>query len=711
MSTAGNFSKAAARAKAKGLTIKTNLPIDGSTQNKKNGDAFAQIATAPPHKHDFDKAAEKPSAPKRNEALLNSDWRNNRRHRTDSSDTCELLTAPPEKLNFTKEETKAPKKKLKIDTSMAGSNGHRRYRESPINPDFIFSAPATKQEFFNAIEEAETPTTDKKEVGNIETQGHPGPDMKSLVRLESLPRNTRQQIKEILNWDASNGEPSSAGVSSDWSSATAVSPYEFLVKSPEEINFPLAEIHAVKNSKRLHTAGWDGIDQEIRKTLEKLIEPRSAGLPIDKLRAEYEKGQQALAKKTALDDPAVKSLKLDGRDNAIDGHVFQKTNEEQNRFDALIGKLQKSAANRLRAYGSTVARPKLSPVAKGPEKDTQDKTRTEGSIQTPDADLKSADTSRFVKSPTKDNGATTLNPKALEFFSAALSQQLAQKQQQAGVSSAPRADQPAMNTAQDPKLAPTFADIQFLISRIEELESQIKGQPTGASHQQVPAVTQLNPTQNFTGHLNMHPDVPGVAPRNSMALTGPQEPQIPVGLAGPGLNAPAPGMAPPSGFQHYVPYNTAGMQPAGPGHHINPSLAAPNFQQNFNAQGPVLPTPVYPGVQPSGPQIVGHPTLPPRPDVSSFGPPVHQQNTAAGSAPMLARSMFGPKPVRKPKGPFRPGDPHQALHQQQYEEYLEWRRYNDPEYAQKCKTRQARRAERQRPGHHRSDVSEASMKA
>lgn len=66
--------------------------------------------------------------------------------------------------------------------------------------------------------------------------------------------------------------------------------------------------------------------------------------------------------------------------------------------------------------------------------------------------------------------------------------------------------------------------------------------------------------------------------------------------------------------------------------------------------------------------------------------------------PAYAQHPFGPKPVRKPKGPFRAGDPQQALQQQQYEAYLEWKRTSNTDYAQQCKARQARRAERQSKG-------------
>ncbi|KAI0472710.1 hypothetical protein GGR56DRAFT_578308 [Xylariaceae sp. FL0804] len=60
------------------------------------------------------------------------------------------------------------------------------------------------------------------------------------------------------------------------------------------------------------------------------------------------------------------------------------------------------------------------------------------------------------------------------------------------------------------------------------------------------------------------------------------------------------------------------------------------------------------------------------------------------------KNAFGPKPVRKPQGPYNPGDPGRANQQQLYEEYLEHCRATDPNYAIKCKQRQARRAERQR---------------
>ncbi|KAI1488889.1 hypothetical protein F5X96DRAFT_47499 [Biscogniauxia mediterranea] len=700
MSASGGFTKAAARAKAKGLTIKTNFTFDSTPPTIKNGDAFANIATAPPRKHEFDVIAEKSPAPKRSEAMLNSDWRNNRRHRRDSSENYELLTAPADKLKFTNDEIKAPQRKLKIDTTAAQSYGPRRYRESPIDPDFIFSAPATKQEFLNALEEEDTPPASKESFDIIEPRGKPDQYTKPLVRLESLPYHTRQQLEEIMNWDASSTEPSSADVMSNWSSATAVTPCGSSGTSDNDVNFPFAEIHAVKNSKRLHTVGWDGIDKQIRKTLEKLIEPRTAGLPVDKLRDEYKKGQQALAQKTVLDDSLIKELKADGKHDGHDNQdSFQKTREEQSRFDALIGKLQKSASSRVRAYCPAATNSsKLSPVAKSAESDAQHK---------PDEPAKTADISRDTKKPlVKPTAGTNLNPKASEFFSTAQSQQLSQQQQLWGVSSVSQNIQPSSNVnAKDTK--PTLT-MEELLSRIEELEAQVKGQSPEDFHHHVPAVQQ-NPTHNFAGRCDMH-----MIPQAPMAIrTRAQDPTVPVGLAGPGVSAMVPGMAP-SAFPQQVPFNGSGMQPAGVHHHDSMPLAGPNFQQGYKGQGPTppAPAPAYPGIHPAASHVAGHAALPPRPGPASFGPPLpqqnHQQTPAANSTPMIARSMFGPKPVRKPKGPFRPGDPVQAMHQQQYEEYLEWLRHNDPEYAQKCKARQARRAQRQRSGQDRSDSSDTA---
>ncbi|KAI5927398.1 hypothetical protein F4810DRAFT_365032 [Camillea tinctor] len=694
MSTSGGFSKAAARAKAKGLTIKTNFTIDSTPPTIKNGDAFANIATAPPRKYEFDVAAGKPPAPKRSEALLNSDWRNNRRHRSDSSDHHELLTAPPDKLRFTQEEIKAPKKKLKVDTSIAQTYGLRRYRESPIDPDFIFSAPATKQEFLDAYEEDTTPSSGKESFEIIESQGGPGQKGRSLVRLDALPYHTRQQIEEIINWDAPAGEPSPAGVVSDWdSSAIAVTPCESADRSNKEPGFPFAEIHAVKNSKRLHTVGWDGIDSQIRKTLEKLIEPRTAGLPVDKLRDEYQQGQDALAKKTALDDSLIKNPKAADIHNSDDNQdSFQKTKEEQIRFDALIGKLQKSAASRHRVYGTTTtSSSKLSPVAKNIESDARLKL---------DESVKTVDVGLATEKPlTKATVGTSLNPKASEFFSTTQNQQQQQLECTVSVSqnSQPSND---VNT-KDTKQGPTM---QELLSRIEELEAQVKGQSPEKPRQHISSM-QPNLTQNFSGDFAMRMVPQAAIPIHTRA----QELGISVGLAGPGVNATAPGMALPI-LPQQMAINHGGMQPPGVDHHDNMPVADPTFHHGFNARGPVAPVlaPVYPGMHPARPNLPGHAAFPPQPDGASLGQRFPQQHPGVGSTPMIARNMFGPKPVRKPKGPFRPGDPQQAMHQQQYEEYLEWLRHNDPEYAQKCKARQARRAQRQRSGQDQSEPSDTA---
>jgi hypothetical protein len=114
----------------------------------------------------------------------------------------------------------------------------------------------------------------------------------------------------------------------------------------------------------------------------------------------------------------------------------------------------------------------------------------------------------------------------------------------------------------------------------------------------------------------------------------------------------------------------------------------------------ILPPGVLPGLGLGG--ILATPaTFGNTPSLAMFGPLLQQYPVASGpfmgtsAAPqMLFNSMLGggcfsarPHPVPKPTNP----DP---IQQQQYEEYIEWRKANEPGYALACKGRQQRRAQR-----------------
>ncbi|KAI0157018.1 hypothetical protein GGR57DRAFT_77953 [Xylariaceae sp. FL1272] len=218
--------------------------------------------------------------------------------------------------------------------------------------------------------------------------------------------------------------------------------------------------------------------------------------------------------------------------------------------------------------------------------------------------------------------------------------------------------------------APTAerAQMEYLTAKILQLEMKMaqqdaihaaekavvsQGGPPNRMHgwtdpRQPAGSLNIMPPMPFAGNGSMnHPIAPG-GPSNMMAP--PMAPLPPSGPPPPYSMPPMNPMGPPA-FGHN------GLMMPGNGMHAGPGGVATN-----------------PGGFGNGAPIPG--------------PPMPGQNA-------WVKNTFGPKPVQKPKGPFRPGDMAQANKQQAYEEYLEYQRQSNPEYALKCRQRQARRAERQ----------------
>ncbi|KAF5507121.1 hypothetical protein CGCA056_v013176 [Colletotrichum aenigma] len=151
------------------------------------------------------------------------------------------------------------------------------------------------------------------------------------------------------------------------------------------------------------------------------------------------------------------------------------------------------------------------------------------------------------------------------------------------------------------------------------------------------------------------------------------------------------------------------MQTSPPSHSIHPfinptthNLPHPATAFGPHPQGPGLPPPMA-GF---GPQTGGFTTGFNRPFVAGpdigppgFGPQTFNNLAAApsnmannGSLNHHQAGQFDNKFLR----PQKPRIP-DAMAQQKYEEYIEWKKANDPKYALECKNRQARRAIRNNP--------------
>ncbi|CAJ2502546.1 Uu.00g099400.m01.CDS01 [Anthostomella pinea] len=682
----GSNTKAAARAKAKGLKINTEI----TGNSAQDDDKFAQLATAPPRKQTFDAfeaVAEKRGLSKRTEALMNNNWRDNRRSQDSSEEhSTPLATAPPAKTAFSQEETQKPKPQLRVDTSLANDTGYRYANRHVVDPDLIFSAPATRDEFVDVLDKVEpqsasTDDGDLRDWQLVTSQHLPKPSYRRENPWAPTP-TTHAGFDRIISWGPSHEEP--------YFSSSLSSPRPPVGYSEEhDLSFPLARIHVIKESKRLHTDEFD-VDLALRKQLEQLVIPRSAGLPPNRLRIEYERGQEALARKAAHDESASKK-----KGGGQDGTEVLAPGQDNERFHALLGRLQKSAAHRF------------------------DKLRRKAS--------KDSAISGLSDETESQKKANTLNPKAIEFCSTAFQPQ-PQPQRPATLDggSPTRFNRPSVIEAiREPRPAPTHEDIEALRSQMEEIKAQLYAAQLDArrsAEQNVAHRFARVPQGNFGMQAPM---------QQALMMTGPAiEPQMGrfgehQGLGG-YPTAPPPGFgpmpSPPQVMSNGVPGMQLGpqsntMAPSGPSSYAQPMpngalnmnmpephtgvrapMVDPAFAQAMagnkygNNYGSAMPASGYAGGQFNNqiPQM-GAPGFPIANQSQPYNPPV---GCLPGTTQFWAKTAFGPKPVPKPKGPLFPGDTSQCMKQQQYEEWLEHCRATDPAYAMKCKERQARRAAR-----------------
>ncbi|KAI1129132.1 hypothetical protein F5Y10DRAFT_276961 [Nemania abortiva] len=586
--------------------------------------------------------------PRLSEAMLNKNWRNPRRTLEESSsDMMEpLWSAPPEKSKFLDKIRTKPQRDDKHEVVNYDHGlkrvAYRCRRPEEVKPELIpytcadsvdaelcISAPATKTEFSAAEIETEEQSA-KYDLSIFQ------PSVKTVVRLNDMAPTKRAGYEKILNWDeqqAGLNRSMHRGLR-DSSSIATVS----LVDSSnwEVVEFPYAEIRAVKGDKKFET-GLSGVEETIRNQLSALVVPQSAGLPPEYLRKEYEERREELKKAVAL----AKST----NQRASSAEVANSPH-----FNDLLGKLNKLCAPRIRAF--TVNDKDDAFVPRHADK-TKDAAKDEPRSPSGDSGISGLSSEGRKRS-------STLNPEAVEF-------RCTKKEKPSPVT-----DESIPVQVSSPTKTPGPTDkaadpIRRLETRVAELEAQLARQGSKK--------VQFAQTRAFKGNRANHtphgvgaysPVVPGGSPQHPAMNNGIQSPAlcrapfaVPPHQATPGFAMGAGGMQPNAILvtgQNILGYPPCGM-PTG-------------FANQFN------PTPTIP--------FQGHGAgATPRP--------------ATGTS-LWVKSMFGPKPVSKPDRPFRPGDGVQAMRQQEYEEYLEHLRATDPAYAQSCKQRQARRADRQRSG-------------
>ncbi|KAI1748104.1 hypothetical protein F4782DRAFT_388829 [Xylaria castorea] len=595
--------------------------------------------------------------PRLSEAMMNRNWRDHRR--APEEDSLEIIeppwSAPPEQSKFP-DAIKAKPQRDDEHEIINYDRGLKRvaYRcrktedvkpelipfmkNENVDPDLCLSAPATKTEF-SAAEIGTEEQSSKYDPSVFQ------PSFKSIVRLNEMVPTKRAGYERILNWDEQQSKWNKRGSLCDSSSITTISLVDpSLSSSWETLEFPYAEIRAVRGIKRFET-GLSDVEETIRNQLSTLVEPQSAGLPPEYLRKVYEEVKEERRKTMVLANSTLgtrgsqrglnSSKEASGRDGAND-----------TQFNALLGKLNKLCAPRIRAFTLNDKDDAYGPNCA---------SSTEDAGKSDPQRSPSEDSGISGLSPRGRKRASTLNPAAIEF------RYTTQEKQ------SPVTNECDLGPAQVSKQTPQSTDpIRLLETRVAELEAQLaRHQPKQVhfAHQGRGRGCKMN--QIVYGTKDSRSMVPG---------EGAHHPAMNKGIQGPTGYQPAhslPSYKPGAGFA----MGTGGMDQTPilfPGH-----AGWPHNSPSFPSNG-ANNTPAVIPFQGHGPLVPAQP--------------------ASGTS-LWVKSMFGPKPVSKPDRPFNPGDGMQAMRQQEYEEYLEHLRVTDPTYAQSCKQRQARRADRQRPGH------------
>ncbi|KAK7747634.1 hypothetical protein SLS62_009045 [Diatrype stigma] len=660
-------SRAAFKAKSLGLRVNTNLPPtdfqSASPSDEKSShknEIFAQLATAPPQKVRFSAEVDTinpgklvNSTPKTSGALLSTDWRKDCRQQGPPP------TAPAKKVLFSNEEIKP--KKPKIDTSADTNYGLRRYRDTPVNPDFIHSAPATKSEF-DIIRDDDS-DDDGYDIDEDEDDDHLffQPPQNQTAGFKQTSQNNLVQLKQIISLPKGTESTTTPD-----SGSTPMSPY-FMISPVYDTNgfkfeFPVAQIQAVKNGKRFQTRPWDDLDSAVKQKLSELEVPRTAGLPVEAMRREYKQRQ-------------------------AEAEAEQQKANETIRFNALIEKLQQKHRKATADTGNT-RRPSIIDI-KPPfwtkEAEKKEEHTDEAGQKSVEQRRPSQDSAISGFSDDGDKKLSILNPNAPEF------------------SISPVEDSPKTTVIVSVE---QFKDMCARLKRIEAelaMEKLQRTDPFSASEPNPSSgdftLGALNPNMDLSSMVQPLPITSHAPPQDQASQ--PPLPQhvekylerypnghVPLGNAyyftGPQINGTETVPQPPPPVALQAQQNGVGIQ--------RRDVGIPNYMPPATSQQ--TPIYVHDTLAAGPPMQLGNPAIyPGGPSSFASGPPPQVPHMGM---PVSAYPI-GPKPVRKPKGPFREGDLRQSMHQQQYEAYLKWKRSTNVDYAKACKTRQARRAERNKP--------------
>ncbi|KAI4860835.1 hypothetical protein F4820DRAFT_465344 [Hypoxylon rubiginosum] len=574
-------SKASKQARVCGLSVNTtHNQVDSPVQSARGEENITQASSPMQHKERLEGINAKSFASKKM-AILNDNWRSKQFERHGGV-PLPPATAAPDRTEFHPTKAKKNAKKLSIDTGRAGEYGVRRYRDTPIDPDFIFSAPITKKDYKESHDEIEAHHTEEPQ------------------------------------------EPISNATAPTPSSAT------------KQLEVPMsAGVKAFKTAKQLHWNKWDTL-------------PHTAGLPVDRLRIELD---QAVALKAILEEELLEI--------SPPGGGLPKKDEDV-RFSALIAKLQKptlAGARHRRVQSFIDIKPPHWTKESG-KCGTQCKSPSQDSAISgvPDEDVK--------KGP-------TLNPQATEFRS----------------SISPNASIPSKNLnnyqqeerKENSSQQATFCNDSSLKNNGSSNNSALVEEMRAVNARMLEIMEEMKQMKahQLTLQHYSHP----IEQNSNLALINQSQYSQAQG---------------PASFGQYGAETWPAIQSYNAPHHSMQQPQLPYVSQNMGPNGGMPPVQA-PYVGPSQALQLHRTSSPLRPR-APVAPMTVGCQAGHGSMPLHAQAqmIFGPKPMSKPRGDFRPGDPRAAAAQVAYENYLEQKRASNLNYAMQCRERQARRAERQR---------------
>ncbi|KAK7973007.1 hypothetical protein PG996_007236 [Apiospora saccharicola] len=241
MSSLAETSKAI-RGRARNLSIKTATSSSGSVHSSETDDTFSTGSFVHVSKPSSSTAE---LGSKKIEALLNTDWRTNRRPRADTFDPPKTAVPPKPK--------SSPKPALRVDTTRVTCD---RIRDTPVDPDFIHSAPATKKEFAlaNDVENQNTNETHELQSGFNNSFGLDSRSSCGLGSGSSFSVHTDLSDLMYLNPNIrdSLGSLHHPGDIS-FSPTIKVTPAECLESGLQKPEFPLASMKKVEEGHKFIT--------------------------------------------------------------------------------------------------------------------------------------------------------------------------------------------------------------------------------------------------------------------------------------------------------------------------------------------------------------------------------------------------------------------------------------------------------------------------